>query len=130
MALAEKELKKRAKELLEHAQKVCAAVDSWPHAHNAIYGIGGKAGQLFTTVEDRKAFRKLPENQAIRELLNGVRGDSPFEDDSESTKFLLRLPKSVYAALAREAEHEQTSINQLLLTKVSISLGSTLASVG
>lgn len=132
MALAEKELKKRAKELLEHAQKVCAVVDNWSLAHNSIYGIGAKFGQLFPTIEDRKAYRKLPENKAVQALLDGVRGDSPLggEPDDGTTKFLLRLPKAVYAALSHEAEQEGVSINQLILTKVSISLGATLAAIG
>jgi hypothetical protein len=40
----------------------------------------------------------------------------------KSGKFVLRLPHSLHAALAREAEDEGVSLNQLAVSKLSIPL--------
>ena len=41
----------------------------------------------------------------------------------KSGKFVVRLPRSLHAALEREAETEGTSLNQLVVTKLAVQLG-------
>ena len=43
----------------------------------------------------------------------------PFEESQYSGKFVLRLPKSLYARLAMEAEKEGVSLNQYALYRLS-----------
>ena len=44
-------------------------------------------------------------------------------EESNSGKLLLRLPKSLHSALADEARKEGTSMNQLILAKLAVTLG-------
>lgn len=53
-----------------------------------------------------------------------VEGDPP---GGRSGKLLIRLPKSLHASLAREAEAEGVSMNQLMVAKLSVSLGRLVA---
>ncbi len=46
-----------------------------------------------------------------------------YEDDVYSGKFTLRLPKSLHKTLSKQAEREGTSLNQLVLSMISFSLG-------
>ena len=43
----------------------------------------------------------------------------PVDSDSYSGKFVLRLPKSLHAKLAMEAEQEGVSLNQYALYKLA-----------
>ena len=44
---------------------------------------------------------------------------APFEENQYSGKFVLRLPKSLHARLAAEAEKEGVSLNQYALFRLS-----------
>ena len=52
-------------------------------------------------------------------LENGFPIPDPIDDNGYSGKFVLRLPKSLHARLALEAEHEGVSLNQYALYKLS-----------
>ena len=52
-------------------------------------------------------------------LENGFLIPSPIDDKQYSGKFVLRLPKSLHARLALEAENEGVSLNQYALYKLS-----------
>jgi len=51
------------------------------------------------------------------------------ESEEKSGRILLRLPKSMHAMLIAESEAESTSLNQLILTKVSLPLAAALGYV-
>ena len=53
-------------------------------------------------------------------LENGFSIPKPFDSIKYSGKFVLRLPKSLHARLAIEAEKEGVSLNQYTLYKLSI----------
>jgi len=52
-------------------------------------------------------------------LENGFPVPDPIDENSYSGKFVLRLPKSLHARLALEAEQEGVSLNQYALYRLS-----------
>ena len=52
-------------------------------------------------------------------LENGFSVPEPIDDNQYSGKFVLRLPKSLHARLAMEAEQEGVSLNQYALYRLS-----------
>jgi hypothetical protein len=111
----------KAQELLHFARQMAAKSKSWVEYHNAIFGIGGKLGELFPTQAERVAFGKTPESKEIERLLEEQQGT----DDAlpvAGGKLLLRLPKSMHAALLKEAEAEGVSLNQLCVAKLATQL--------
>ncbi|GAB6155476.1 type II toxin-antitoxin system HicB family antitoxin [Desulfosporosinus burensis] len=52
-------------------------------------------------------------------LANGFPVPAPLDSDKFSGKFVIRLPKSLHARLAMEAEKEGVSLNQYTLYKLS-----------
>jgi predicted HicB family RNase H-like nuclease len=117
-------IKKRGQELLTLAQNLAQTPGlTWVEANNAIYGPGGPFTRLFPTAKDRLAFAKTQESQAIDELLDGLPEPEIGPQRREfSGKFNVRIPKSLHAALASEAEAEAVSLNQLVLTKLALHL--------
>ncbi len=110
---------KPAAELLEFARAL-AAMSTWSELHNAVYGIGGKFGELFPTQSSRAAFAKCREFKAVADLIGSLRRSSDIE--MPSGKFVLRLPASLHAALLVEAKSEGVSLNQLCLAKLATQL--------
>jgi predicted HicB family RNase H-like nuclease len=52
-------------------------------------------------------------------LANGFPVPEPIDEGQYSGKFVLRLPKSLHARLAMEAEKEGVSLNQYALYRLS-----------
>ena len=119
-----KSFNKRAKELLSAAKKKAPECESWADLSNHIFGVDGLFVKMFPTLEERQAFTKLPECGEIRQLMVGLPRTAGEPADSYSGKTVLRMPASLHAALAAEAEVEGVSLNQLLVTKLSVQLSS------
>jgi predicted RNase H-like HicB family nuclease len=69
-----------------------------------------------------KAFvniREAMEGWFETKLANGFSVPDPIDEDQYSGKFVLRLPKSLHARLAMEAEREGVSLNQYALYRLS-----------
>jgi hypothetical protein len=116
----------RAQEALAFARQLKDQGKNWLEAHNALYGIGGKCSSLFPTRADRTAFARTPEHRQIAEVLNGL-PDPPSTGavqpiETASGNLHVRLPRSLHAALRAEAEAENTSLNQLIVAKLSVQL--------
>ncbi|HEX3147727.1 MAG TPA: toxin-antitoxin system HicB family antitoxin [Gemmataceae bacterium] len=96
---------------------------TWVEANNAIFGPGGPFVRLFPTKSDRAAFAGTKERGQIDELIDSL-PDPPVGPQRReySGKFNVRIPKSLHAALASEAEAEGVSLNQLVLAKLSLHL--------
>lgn len=116
--------KSPAAEALAFAEKVAKTAKTGTELHNAIFGIGGKASALFPTESARTAFAGTDEYKRIWEIIRELRGARPGSPPAEefSGKLMVRLPKTLHAALHHEAEREGVSLNQLILAKVSIDL--------
>ena len=124
--MSKRTIKSRAQELLALARKLVKAPGvTWVDVNNSIYGPGGPCVRHFPSPQDRADFAKTKESTAIDELIDSL-PDPPMSPQRReySGKFNVRIPKSLHAALANEAEAEGVSLNQLVLAKLAIQLRS------
>ena len=122
--MSKRSIRSRAQELLTLARKLAETPGlTWVEANNAIYGPGGPFARLFPRAKERIAFAKTAESRDIDALLDSLPEPAVGPQRREySGKFNVRLPKSLHAALAREAEAEAVSLNQLVLAKLALHL--------
>ncbi len=79
--------------------------------------------KLFPTQADRMAFADTEESHKIDELIDSLPEPEVRPSREEySGKFVVRVPKSLHAALAAEAAAEGVSLNQLVVAKLSVQL--------
>jgi hypothetical protein len=124
--MAKNLVKNKLHALLNLARELAATPGmTWVDANNAIYSPRGPYARLFVTPEDRAAFEKSPERKQIDDLIDSL-PEPPLQPISKeySGKFNVRIPKSLHAALALEAEDEGVSLNQLVLTKLAAKIAS------
>jgi hypothetical protein len=115
-----------ASELLQQARELAGSVQSWADLSNALFDpVEGIVSRAFATRAEREAFAKTPEYQQIRELLEQARerfglvaGATP----KRSGRFVVSMPRSLQAALEREANAEGVSLNQLIVAKLAVQL--------
>jgi hypothetical protein len=119
-----KSIAERAKDALSFAQQQAKQAKTWIELSNALYGMGGKCGELFPTASDRAQFAKTSEYKAISELLAALPGPKGIEGEP-SGQLRVRMPRSIHAALIEEASAEGVSLNQLILSKISFQLRAT-----
>ena len=119
-------MSKKSSAILESARTVAASVESWADLSNALFNpVDGLLVKAYPTREEREAFLKTKEYEAIRKLREAaidktglVEGATP----KKSGRFLVRLPKTLHAALEREAAEEGVSLNQLVVTKLAVQM--------
>jgi predicted HicB family RNase H-like nuclease len=122
--MSKRSIKSRAQELLSLARQLADTPGlTWVEANNVIYGPGGPFARLFPTSKDRVAFARVEESRAIDQLIDSL-PEPPVQPQRReySGKFNVRVPKSLHAALAREAEAEGVSLNQLVVAKLALHL--------
>src|SRR5213076_2071819 len=122
--MSKRSIKSRAQELLTLGHKLAETPGlTWVEANNAIYGPGGPFVRLFPTKADRLAFAGSAERRQIDQLIDSL-PDPPVGPRRReySGKFNVRIPKSLHAALASEAEAEGVSLNQLVVAKLALHL--------
>jgi len=91
--------------------------------------VDGLVSRTFVDAKEREEFRKsavYSELHALVERKMQATGVAAGATPTKSGRFVVRLPKSLHAALEREAEAEGTSLNQLVVAKLAVQL-STLA---
>ena len=121
--MGKRSMKSRAQELLDFARNLQDSGLTWVEANNAIYGPGGRFVKLFPTKTDRVAFARTDESRKIDELIDHLpEPDVRSSREEYSGKFVVRVPKSLHAALAAEAEVEGVSLNQLVVAKLAVQL--------
>jgi predicted HicB family RNase H-like nuclease len=119
-------------DILAEARKLAEGSKTWADLSNALFEpIEGLVARFFPDASERSAFRKTKAYDALHALVERkvqetgvVEGSTP----KKSGKFVVRLPRSLHAALEREAISEGTSLNQLVLTKLAVQLDSVLES--
>jgi hypothetical protein len=122
--LSKPSIESRAQQLLTRARTLAQTSGlTWVEANNAIYGPGALFARLFPNVKDRAAFAKTKESRQIDRLIDSLPEPPTGPQRREySGKFNVRVPKSLHAALASEAEAEGVSLNQLLVAKLALHL--------
>lgn len=120
----------KAENLLAEARKIARKVDSWIAFSNALSDPrGGLVARYFPDEDERKAFLQSPQYAQVNQLLLETierTGLIPQPVVGKSGKFLVRLPRTLHAALEREAEQEGVSLNQLAATKLTVGLGESM----
>jgi predicted HicB family RNase H-like nuclease len=122
--MAKRSIESRAQDLVERARQLAQTSGlTWVEANNAIYGPGGSFARLFPTPKDRVAFAKTKESRQIDRLIDRLPEPLAGPQRREySGKFNVRVPKSLHAALASEADAEGVSLNQLVVAKLALHL--------
>lgn len=110
-----------ADQLLQIAREATSRAECWQDLHNSVYGVGGPFSQLCRTPVERTAFSKTEQYEEIRSMIQSLPGRSGTSEDFNG-KILVRVPKSLHAALSHEAESEGVSLNQLIVAKLSAQL--------
>ncbi len=119
-------MSKREKDILRSSVDVAANSATWADLSNALFDpVDGLITKAYPTREERAVFLRTDEYRKIRQLISDamdrtglVEGATP----KKSGKFVVRLPKSLHAALDREATEEGVSLNQLVVTKLAVQL--------
>ncbi len=122
--MPKRSIESRRRELLTLARKLTETPGvTWVEANNAIYGLGGPFVRLFSNAKDRVAFAKTKESRQIDRFIDSLPEPPVGPQRREySGKFNVRVPKSLHASLASEAEAEGVSLNQLVVTKLALHL--------
>ena len=124
--MAKRSIESRGRELLTLARKLAQTPGlTWVEANNAMYGPGGPFVRLFSNAKDRVAFAKTKESRQIDRFIDSL-PEPPIGPQRReySGKFNVRVPRSLHASLASEAEAEGVSLNQLVVTKLALHLQS------
>jgi hypothetical protein len=118
---------KSAAEFVAFARQVATEEATWADWQNRVFGTEGKFVELFPTEPERAEFVESTCFLQVEEISKQLRAGVPIEEytvpvTTASGKFVVRIPSSIHAALVAEARMEGVSLNQLVLTKLSISL--------
>jgi predicted HicB family RNase H-like nuclease len=117
-------------DILAEAQRLSEISNTWADLSNALFDpADGLIAKQFPDAADRAAFRKSDAYAALHKLVERKMEETGVAAGAEPTKsgkFVVRLPRTLHAALEREAISEGTSLNQLVLTKLAARLKGTL----
>ncbi len=116
----------KAEDILIEGKKLFQSTRTWADLSNALFDpLEGLIVQTFREPKERAKFRKTKVYDQLHALVEDkiestglVGGSTP----KKSGKFVVRLPRSLHAALEKEAEVEGTSLNQLVVTKLAVQL--------
>lgn len=122
----------KEQELLRSAQEIAQSADTWADLSNALFDPDtGLVSRAYPTRKQRAEFLRSDQYKQIRHLIDAatertglVEGATPKE---KSGKFVVRLPKSLHAALENEAKREGVSLNQLVVVKLAIQMSQIVA---
>ncbi|MDP1660908.1 MAG: toxin-antitoxin system HicB family antitoxin [Phycisphaerales bacterium] len=115
-----------ATDITRAAREAAAGAKTWADLHNALFDpLDGILAKAYPTAAGRRAFLASPAYSTIQQLLEEattrtglVKGAEPLK----SGRFVVRVPRSMHAALEREAQFEKVSLNQLVLSKLALQL--------
>jgi predicted RNase H-like HicB family nuclease len=93
--------------------------ESGSYFHAIVLELDGCQSTGDTFEEALSGLREAMEGWVATKLENGFPVPQPLDTDKFSGKFVVRLPKTLHAKLALEAELEGISLNQYALYKLS-----------
>jgi hypothetical protein len=113
--------------IIERAERAAADAETWADLSNFLFDPReGLVAKAYPTREAREAFVKTDDYRRLRRLVaDAMDRHGPVEGGTpkKSGRFVVRLPRSLHAALEREASAEGVSLNQLVVAKLSVGLG-------
>ncbi len=113
--------------ILVQADGLAESSKTWADLSNALFDpLDGLVARQFPDPGARAAFRKSETYGKLHALVEEKMRQTGIAAGAEPTKsgrFVVRLPRSLHAALEREAASEGTSLNQLVLANLAVSLG-------
>jgi hypothetical protein len=119
-------INRKANYILEQAEILAGTVKTWADFSAALFDQkNGLVAQTFQSQMEREAFLDSEQYQRVRELLLGLMkkfGVREGATPEKSGRFVVRVPKTVHAALEIEARREGVSLNQLASSKLSVPL--------
>lgn len=94
---------------------------TWIEFANAYQGMGGWLQQFFPDLTELREFMQSAQHEEIMDLWETLKMPKSVPGPAEPTngKILLRIPKSLHAALLVEADSEGVSLNQLCMAKLA-----------
>lgn len=108
------------------AKEIASSARNWADLSNALFDpIDGLVARAYPTADARANFVKTEAYQQILRLVAAARHRSGLLEGATPTKsgrFVVRLPKSLHAALEQEASAEGVSLNQLVVAKLAVQL--------
>ncbi len=114
-------------DILAEARRLAGKSENWADLSNALFDpLDGLIAKRFADPADRAAFRKSETYGKLHALVEEKMQQTGVAAGAEPTKsgrFVVRLPKTLHAALEREAVSEGTSLNQLVVAKLASRLG-------
>jgi hypothetical protein len=116
-----------AVDILAEGKCLAEQATTWADLSNALFDpLDGLVVKRFPDPDDRAAFRKSETYARLHGLVEQkmqetgvVAGSAP----TKSGRFVVRLPRTLHAALEREAAAEGVSLNQLVVAKLAARLG-------
>jgi HicB family len=116
----------KADQILEQAKELARSAETWADLSNALFDpVHGLITRAYPSRAEREAFLKTRQYKQIRGLLAEAmdsRGLVEGATPQKSGRFVVRLPRSLHAALEREATREGVSLNQLVVAKLAAQL--------
>ncbi len=124
-------MKAKSTEILEAARKEAQTVKSWADLYNFLFDADiGIVSKAFPERAERRAFMASDDFQAIQRLIEQAQDETGLVEGSTPTKsgkFVVRLPRSLHAALEIEAKREGVSLNQLVVAKLAVPMSGLFA---
>jgi predicted HicB family RNase H-like nuclease len=119
---------KRADQIVKQAESLAGSFETWADLSNALFNpVNGLITRAYPNRADRERFLRTQQYKRIRDLLAHLMEGQGLVDGATPTKsgrFVVRLPRSLHAALEWEAERERVSLNQLVVAKLAAQLSS------
>ncbi|MCI0683433.1 MAG: type II toxin-antitoxin system HicB family antitoxin [Gemmataceae bacterium] len=118
-------------QILKTARHQAASARSWADVSNLLFDSeDGLVSRAFPTRTERERFVKTAAYRELMNLIDDVRQRTGFiagATPTKSGKFVVRLPKSLHAALETEAAREGVSLNQLVVAKLAVQMSHLVA---
>ena len=115
----------RIKRVVDRVRQLQQLGFNWVQINNALFGPSGEIMRHFPDREERLRFLRSPAVNELHAAIAEAEMPESIEDAQETSgRVLVRMPKSLHAALLAEAESEGVSLNQLIVSKLSVGLKS------
>ena len=115
--------------VLEQAEALFARRPSWVAFYREVLGPDGLVRTIYASQAEREEFESSEAYGRIQQMLGQLRdqdADLPGGPREPTRVITVRLPKSLHDSLKIESHEHQTSMNKLCISKLLVSLNSTL----